>query len=283
MNLVLHDAVETSVQSYLGSPSHALVIAGPLGAGKPSLAKDIAAKLLGSNLDNYPYFSHIKPEDGFISIDTIHHLKNFMSLRTTGTNPIRRAAIIEDADTMTVQAQNALLKILEEPPDDTALILTVSQPSKILPTIYSRCQKLTVRPPQKASALDRFKETAAVDARRAYSLSGGNMGLMHALLDTETEHPLKEDVELAKSLLSSSQFERLVRADALSKDKSSLPGLLYALERIFRALLEQAAAKSNTAEIKRAHAALQTIQESREMLERNASPKLLMTNLLMNL
>ena len=58
----------------------------------------------------------------------------------------RRFVLIDPADTMNPQAQNALLKTLEEPPDDTTLVLVASSPDALLPTIRSRCARVTFGP-----------------------------------------------------------------------------------------------------------------------------------------
>ena len=75
-----------------------------------------------------------------VSIDSIRDLKHELGLKShQGQN---RVVIIHDAHTMTIEATNSLLKILEEPPDRTFFILTTSLPEKILPTVLSRCQHL---------------------------------------------------------------------------------------------------------------------------------------------
>lgn len=57
-----------------------------------------------------------------------------------------KAVILEDAHLLTIEAQNALLKVLEEPPDNTIIILSVDDKESLLPTILSRCQIITLEP-----------------------------------------------------------------------------------------------------------------------------------------
>ncbi len=80
----------------------------------------------------------------FIGIDTIRELKKEASFRLYEGR--KKMFIIAEADQMRVEAANALLKLLEEPPQNLMLILTTSNIHKILPTIKSRCQMIRFRP-----------------------------------------------------------------------------------------------------------------------------------------
>ncbi|MCV6824897.1 MULTISPECIES: DNA polymerase III subunit delta' [Halocynthiibacter] len=79
-----------------------------------------------------------------ITVDEVRRLKSFLSLSATDGG--RRVVIVDAADEMNVSAANALLKLLEEPPDDTILLLVSHQPSGLLPTIKSRCRELRCTP-----------------------------------------------------------------------------------------------------------------------------------------
>ncbi len=112
----------------------------------------------------------------------------------------RRVVIIDPADAMNVQAQNALLKTLEEPPDDTTLVLVSSAPDELLPTIRSRCLRVPFGPlpaalveeillaeqaaaaPRKAKAGEPEEAPLAERARDAAELSGGSLARARALL-----------------------------------------------------------------------------------------------------
>jgi DNA polymerase III subunit delta' len=90
-----------------------------------------------------------------------------------------RIFIVEDADTMNLQASNALLKTLEEPPPTTHLILTTSNPTALLATIRSRCQTIRFAPiPREAvrNFLIEEKKMPAADADLLSSTSGGSLG-----------------------------------------------------------------------------------------------------------
>ena len=79
-----------------------------------------------------------------IPVDTVRELRRFFSLSAGGNG--RRVVIVDCIDEMNANAANALLKVLEEPPQDAVLLLVTHQPSRILPTIRSRCRTLACAP-----------------------------------------------------------------------------------------------------------------------------------------
>jgi hypothetical protein len=90
-------------------------------------------------------------EDTRVRIDQIRALRHALRLRSGEGG--RRAAVIADAERLNQEAQNALLRLLEEPPPDTTLVLVTSTSAGLLATVRSRCQKVWFRPPR-TSALD---------------------------------------------------------------------------------------------------------------------------------
>src|SRR5581483_10214212 len=103
------------------------------------------------------------------------------------------------------------------------LILTTTTLHTLLPTILSRVQVIPVNTPDMDSVKEYFIKAgstkAAVD--RAYALSEGLPGLMEALLAGDQQHPLVNGIEDAKELLTLPLAERLIRIDALSKQKEA--------------------------------------------------------------
>jgi DNA polymerase III delta prime subunit len=266
---------------------HAVCLIGEPGAGKYTLARGLAAQLLDyspDKLDNYPYFAHIKAAKDSIGIEDMRKLKQFLSLKTTGKGSIRRIILIEDAETMTNEAQNAFLKFLEEPPTDSIIILTTSDVNKLLPTIQSRLQFLQVLPLEQVALEEIASQKGFTDQKfeRAYLLSQGNIGLFTALTDSHQEHPLVEAIAQAKSLLGMQQFERLQLVDELSKS-SRIDLLLLALERIAAVSVRQAVQKADTTAISRWTAMRKVVLAKQEALKNNANNKLLLDDLLLSL
>ncbi|HEX7963712.1 MAG TPA: hypothetical protein VF466_03925 [Candidatus Saccharimonadales bacterium] len=286
--LILHDTTRAAAEQFVTNPAHAVIIAGTDGIGKAALAECIAAELLGiapEKLEAYPHFMRVLPDGASISIDRIRDLQRFLQLKTIGGRPLRRAIIVEHASALTTEAQNAYLKLLEEPPADTLMLLTVSSPRALLPTILSRAQVLTVHPPTEAQLQPLMTASGKDEAtvRQAYFLSGGLPGLLSALLNNDEAHPLLESVATAKEILQKQPFERLGLVDGLSKQKEQASAVLEALERIATAGISGAAAKSDNARLKQWHFIRKQTLSAREALARSANAKLTLSNLFLHL
>lgn len=206
-----------------GRLHHAWLLTGPRGVGKATLAWRIARFLLATpdpdpsdmfgvpaptDLDvdpEHPVARRISAgaEPGLksvtrtenentkrlrdqIVIDDIRALSGFFQLSAADGG--RRVVIIDAADEMNPNAANALLKMLEEPPARTTLLLVCHQPSRLLPTIRSRCRTLRLRPLD-ASQMTEAMEQAGVDpgpdGAALAELSAGSVGdaLRLSLLD----------------------------------------------------------------------------------------------------
>jgi len=91
-----------------------------------------------------PCFLLIEPSGSAVKIESIHKIDSFLGL--TPAYPGYRFIIIDEASSMNASAANALLKMLEEPPEKTVFILTASDTGKLLPTVVSRCLLLSFSP-----------------------------------------------------------------------------------------------------------------------------------------
>lgn len=135
----LKRAIET------GNITNAYLLTGPEGVGKKMVAEDFAESLLGLRLENSPDYKCIgvKKGENSIKIDQIRDMIGDMSIKPYGDYKI---FIIDDADKMTIQAQNALLKTLEEPSAYGIIILVTRNDQALLDTIRSRCLEIKFAP-----------------------------------------------------------------------------------------------------------------------------------------
>jgi DNA polymerase-3 subunit delta' len=153
----------------------------------------------------------LSPDDkGAIKIDFVREM-----LGSTGFRPFegkRRVVAIREADALTEESQNALLKSLEEPSPGTMFLLTTAVPGALLPTVRSRCMRLRfgrLTTAELAAALVRDHDYSDADAHAAAPLADGSIGQALSLVDDD----LSTYRELAVSLLS--QAAR--RADVQSR------------------------------------------------------------------
>lgn len=285
-DLVLHEQTRREAAAWQAAPSHALLIVGQLGSGKTELAKNILENILQGRPESHPYYLHIEPATGkgSISIEAIRELQAFTKLKTTGSANWRRAVLVENAHTMTAEAQNAFLKLLEEPPADTLIVLTSSGLQGLLPTIVSRLQRLAIKTPTQSQLLDYFmgQGFTAPDIQKALHISAGQPGLMAQLLNGQ-QSDLTDYIDRAKTWLSQDSFGRLALADKFIRQKLDLGQLLWALRTVARAGLHQAASKDQTEAVKRWQRSLGAILQAEASLGANPQAKLLLSNLALHL
>lgn len=283
MSLALHPQTITKLEAVKAGRPHGILLSAPKGSGKGAIARLLAEWLIGleNGLDTYAYFRSIDSADGKgIGIEAIRDLEHFLSLKVPGKNPTNRLVLIEDAHLLTHEAQNALLKTLEEPPAATNIILTASHEQSLLPTIRSRVQTVHLIRPEKTELLKIFKSQGFNEdlISQAYSISGGLPGLMHALLSDE-EHSLLEATRRTRVLLSQTTYERLLNVDELSKNRELAAGITLIMQQMAHVSLQTA---RGAAAIKW-RAILDSSYAASEALVKNGSPKLVLTKLMLTL
>jgi DNA polymerase-3 subunit delta' len=169
-----------------GTASHAYLFYGPDGTGKSVAALLFAREIVGAaSGDAHPDIILVEPDGASLKIEQARKVQHELSLSPVSGS--RRVAIIKRADRMTEQAANSLLKILEDPPASSVLILLAKNIYSLLPTVVSRCQAIPFRqaPP---AVVEEFLVSSGVDpekAKTAAALSGGIIGRGQELLMEE--------------------------------------------------------------------------------------------------
>ena len=133
----------------------------------------------------HPDMITVRPEGAFIKIDQVRALSR--QLRFAPLEGSRRVVIINDAQAMNLEASNAILKVLEEPPKGTFIILTANQTTDLLPTIVSRCQQVAFRPIPYEKVADVLVELQGLDRQTATTLAVSTKGSLGKALSVDGE------------------------------------------------------------------------------------------------
>jgi DNA polymerase III subunit delta' len=194
-----------------GRLGHAYLISGPPGSGKRGLASDLSNLVSGTQSDDVfaspppgVYLAEPESKSRRIVIDQVRALEHVLQMRSA--NGHRKIAIVADADRLQPQAANAFLKTLEEPPNDSLLLLLSSMPEVLPDTILSRCVAVPLAASEKAKASleeDELVELLGAVASRegqgiqpAYQLARGFHRLLMQMRETiqdENAAALKRD------------------------------------------------------------------------------------------
>ncbi|MEA3428920.1 MAG: DNA polymerase III subunit delta' C-terminal domain-containing protein, partial [Thermodesulfobacteriota bacterium] len=135
---------------------------------------------------NHPDIIHVKPSGAYIKIAQIRSLRDILAMKPYEARI--RVVIISDAQAMNPSAGNALLKVLEEPPARTLLILTSIQSSDLLPTIVSRCQHIRFNPISCKSLKDILVDKDGLDyddAKIIATLASGSLSKAFSMIETK--------------------------------------------------------------------------------------------------
>ncbi len=287
-DLLIHPKTKRLLKIQLSNPSQSVMITGSPGSNKLVIAKSLIAEMLGiglEELDNYIYFLDISNEEK-ISIEDIRSIQKFIKLKVldNSNKPIKRIILISSADNMRVEAQNALLKTLEEPPQETMILLISAQKSRLLSTIISRVQEIEVLPVSYQQAKSYYKQKVILPTNfeSLFALSQGFTGLLDALVKS-SEHQLLIDISLAKTIFAESKGQRLIRVDEVSKDKKIAEQLLSAMLKISHAALVSASKKNDQKSINRWSKTQKEIVQSILYLKSNVNTKLVFDNLFVSI
>lgn len=203
---------------------HAYVFSGQEMIGKKTFALELAAKLAGG-----PDILATDPSSSdsgrTITIEAIRNIKNWASLSPYAG--LRKVIIIDDAHLMTVEAQNALLKQLEEPSPSSLLILVTANPESLLPTIGSRCQEVKFASHSRNLINQALKDAKLSRANSEFlaDFANGRIGLVMSVLRDDAFDEVKNSVEELMKLVKLDINGRLMAAQKLTDDKnrSDLP------------------------------------------------------------
>ncbi|MFX4262896.1 DNA polymerase III subunit delta' [Pelotomaculum propionicicum] len=228
-----------------GRVAHAYLFAGPEGVGKETTALSFARALLCSSPTggdacgvcrecrqvsggNHPDFSLVEPSGSSIKIEQVREIQRRAPYRPYQGG--RKVFLIRQAEAMTAEAANCILKTLEEPPADTVFILVSARPQLLLPTILSRCQAIYFKGMAASEiihGLVTLKGISGEEARLYASLAGGSMGRALSYASGSLLSDRDEANALAGALRQCGPLEAVEMAEKASESK---PRALFTLD-----------------------------------------------------
>ncbi|RHR52766.1 DNA polymerase III subunit delta' [Clostridium sp. AF18-27] len=240
-----------------GNISHAYILSGETGMGKKSLANAFALALLcekgqadpcrqchackqvmSGNHPDLIYVTHEKPAS--IGVDDVRRQIND-TIQVKPYSSAHKIYIVDEAEKMTVQAQNALLKTIEEPPAYAVILLLTTNAEAFLPTILSRCVQLKLKPLKDGEVKDYLVSRMGVELSQAEiytAFARGNLGKAIHLADSEDfRHLYGELLDLLKNLKKSDISELLERIRKMKEDKLDIHQCLDFMQMWYRDVL----------------------------------------------
>ena len=228
---------------------HALLIEGEVGSGRRTLAMAVARAAVcysegekpcglcdACRKSEHPDVT-VYGEDAAISVDVVRELRQ--EAYVMPNEAPRRVMILAGAQNMLPPAQNALLKILEEPPRHVLFILLCENRTQLLETIRSRCVCVTMEAVswEEAAPLLRARLPRADEQElfRAHSLFGGRIGrVLDGMQDGTFRRVLELTPQFAEAVIAPTELALLRLTGALEKDKELTAGVLSGLMLVFR-------------------------------------------------
>lgn len=268
MKSVIAPAFRSQFQELSRQLSQAVLLTGEKGIGLTTIARGIAGPSLEQIISPVNAKDEIDEARGSINVETIRALYE----TTRGKSSTARVVIIDSADRMTPQAQNAFLKLLEEPPSAMKFILTSTRPNSLLPTVRSRVQQHQIpriSDAQSQKILDQYPELGAPERSQLLFIAAGRPAKLHTLAASSAQRQQVVDtMRLARQFIatgSSYQRIKLVAGVMSSRDKA-----LDFVECCLSILWHQLPQASDAASIELTRRML----HAHDMLSGNANPRL---------
>ncbi len=228
----------------LNKISHSYLFLGTAGIGKKEIAKEFAKMILCLNEKKYcnhcksciefdsnnnPDFQMVEPDGNSIKIEQIRQMQ-----RKIIEAPIisqNKVYIINDADLMTIEAQNCLLKTLEEPPEFVTIILIGSNENNFLSTIKSRCTIIKFQDIENSQIKDYLKSKYDIKVSdNLLEIFGGSIGKAEKLKDKQELY--NSIIEIIENIENLDIIDLFKRADVIYKSQEEKNSILDAINTI---------------------------------------------------
>lgn len=266
--------------------SHSYLFVGTEGIGKKQIAKEFAKALLCLNNDKYcntcksciefddnnnPDFVILEPDENSIKIEQIREIQRKVVEKPIISN--QKVYIIDNSDKMTTEAQNCLLKTLEEPPKYITIILIGTNENAFLSTIKSRCTILRFKDiPQ--HKIEEYLDTQQIyfKDKRILKACGGSIGKALEIIDRQEEY---ESIhEFIENLAQENIIDIFQKTQILFNSKERIQDILQYINIL---LLEMAKENYKYSEC------IEIVEDTKKRLQSNANYDMTIDNMLLKM
>lgn len=268
--------------------SHSYMFIGTEGIGKQMMARDFAQIILCTNemkkncgqcksciefiSNNHPDFLYLEPDGNSIKIEQIRYLQRKIQEKPIISN--KKVYIINDADKMTTEAQNCLLKTLEEPPEYSTIILIGSNENAFLNTIKSRCMKISFQPIESKSIKKYMEETYEITniSQNMLDAFQGSIGKAIILKNKKQQYETIEAI--IENLNQKDIIDILKLSENIYQSKDEIMNILEYMNIILLKLAKENIQYANCIEI---------IENTKKRLNQNANYDMSIDNMILNM
>ena len=270
---MIHEATRRAIEQMAQQLPQAIVLVGKAGSGLTAVAAKLASLADAELVWVAPERKEqVDEQDGTISVDIIRRLRE----QTRAALDRPRLVVVQKAHTMSQQAQNAFLKLLEEPAKNVHFVLLAEGTDAFLPTVSSRVQQVEVRPLSRTQSEQLLKDNGVADSTKISQLLFLAEGLPERLLTLARDETLfgrnSQVIVDGRELLKASGYEALQILDRYNDDRGRAMALLEASMR----LIELSVAKTADERLLRRLARLLEVHEA---LHRNGNVRLQLASL----
>ena len=288
VNILGNEKNKTILEKSINSnkTSHSYIFWGIEGIGKKMIAKEFAKNLLclekqekcncksciEFESNNNPDFQLIEPDEGKIKIEQIREMQRRISEKPIISN--KKIYIIDNSDTMTTEAQNCLLKTLEEPPEYATIILICTNEDNLLSTIKSRCTRIHFESIDTEEIKKYIKQNYSDQeiSENIINLSQGSIGKLIKLNENKS---LYENIEkILLNMQNKDLIEIVQMAEEIYKSKEEISSVLEYMNVILLKLSKQNIKYIRCVEI---------VEQTKKRLKANSNYDMCIDNLLFNM
>jgi hypothetical protein len=285
--MLVSQNTKRQIDLFLINPSNSLVIESSVRGSGLEISYELIRKLLKLSddyvLEDSQHFYKIEKDNNTVQIDSIRDLIKQLKLKSLNNKSINRVGLITDAHLMSEESQNSILKLLEEPPKDTIIILLTKSVNALKSTIISRSAVVKITKPTYVEFVQYYSvDKLNKDLKNKYDLADGNSDYYIKYMNDDIDISKSNEIILIKRFLSANKLDRLLMINEFCINKLAFDNLLFSMKNIIKIGLENSILKDNDQK-KTWISYLRAVDVAETGSANSVNRKLLFTNLCLNM